>query len=111
MHIAAEKSGICQAQSVIVGTKTCAGPLDFLETVQEVGIKGGQLSRYKGLGEMNPNELWHTTMDPSVRTMQQVSIKDGERAEQTFSDLMNENVSARRKLIEDMCAGATNIDI
>lgn len=111
MRIAAEKSGICQAQSVIVGTKTCAGPLDFLETVQEVGIKGGQLSRYKGLGEMNPNELWQTTMDPSVRTMQQVSIKDGERAEQTFSDLMNDNVSARRKLIEDMCAGATNIDI
>jgi DNA gyrase subunit B len=111
MRQAAEKAGLCDSSDVLVGAKNCPGPLTFLAAVQETGIKGGQLSRYKGLGEMNPEELWQTTMDPQARTLHQVRIEDLDRADQTFSDLMADNVGARRKLIEDMCAGATNLDI
>jgi DNA gyrase subunit B len=111
MRQAAQTAGLTTGGKVIIATKECTGPLSFLQSIQEVGLKGAQLSRYKGLGEMNPQELWSTTMDPSVRTLHRVTIEDAERADSTFADLMADNVAARRKLIEDMCAGATNLDI
>lgn len=111
MRQAAQTAGLTTGGKVIIAAKECTGPLSFLQSIQEAGLKGAQLSRYKGLGEMNPQELWSTTMDPSVRTLHRVTIEDAERADSTFSDLMADNVAARRKLIEDMCAGATNLDI
>jgi DNA gyrase subunit B len=76
-----------------------------MEAIRKVGTKGAQVSRYKGLGEMNPNELWETTLDPAVRSLYKVEVGDAEAAETIFSDLMADNVSARRALIEKMCAG------
>lgn len=111
MRAAAEKAGLCEAADAKVADVLCPGPLSFLEAIQQSGLKGAQLSRYKGLGEMNPEELWQTTMDPAARTLQKVRIEDAQRADETFSDLMADNVSSRRKIIEDMCAGATNLDI
>ena len=87
------------------------GPGSFLEALTAAGSKGASVSRYKGLGEMNPDELWETTMDPRTRTLHRVTIKDAEEASSTFSDLMADNVSARRALIEQMCAGGAVLDI
>jgi DNA gyrase subunit B len=76
-----------------------------MEALRAVGSKGAQVSRYKGLGEMNPSELWETTLDPSVRALYRVDVLDAATAETIFTDLMADNVSARRALIEKMCAG------
>ncbi len=87
------------------------GPISFMEALRGTGAKGAQVSRYKGLGEMNAEELWETTMDPARRSLHRVRIEDIETAEATFGDLMADNVSARRKLIEDICGGDSRIDI
>jgi DNA gyrase subunit B len=82
-----------------------------MDALREIGQKGAIVSRYKGLGEMNPDELWETTMDPTKRTLHRVRIEDCEMAEKIFSDLMADNVSARRALVEKMCAGDAQIDL
>ncbi len=96
---------------IVIGGKPVYGPLSFMEALRQIGQKGAAVSRYKGLGEMNAEELWETTMDPSVRTLHQVRIGDAEAANAIFSDLMADNVSARRALIEEMCAGDETLDI
>jgi len=87
------------------------GPISFMEALRATGAKGAQVARYKGLGEMNADELWETTMDPTRRSLHRVRIEDAEMAEMTFSDLMADNVAARRKLIEDICGGDNRIDV
>ena len=94
-----------------VGGDKVHGPVSFLEALRSAGSKGAAVSRYKGLGEMNPEELWETTMDPRTRTLQRVTVEDAEKASLTFGDLMADNVSARRALIEEMCAGDAVLDI
>lgn len=85
------------------------GPAAFYDRVLEAGRKGLQVSRYKGLGEMNPEQLWETTLDPNARTLLQVKVADAAKADEIFSTLMGDVVEPRREFIQDN-ALKSNID-
>lgn len=87
------------------------GPLSLLELVLERGRKGFSIQRYKGLGEMNPEQLWETTLDPEVRTLLQVRIEHLDEASEIFSTLMGDIVEPRREFIQDNALSVRNLDI
>ena len=84
---------------------------DLLDYLLIEGKKGISIQRYKGLGEMNPDQLWETTMDPSKRLMYQVKIGDAEQADMIFSLLMGEDVEPRREFIQNNALEVTTLDI
>ena len=86
------------------------GPIDLLKSVLAEGEKGLTLQRYKGLGEMNPEQLWETTLDPEARTLLQVKIGDLAEADDIFSKLMGDVVEPRREFIQQNALSVENLD-
>jgi DNA gyrase subunit B len=84
---------------------------DVLDYVKAQSAKGMHIQRYKGLGEMNPHQLWDTTMDPEKRTVLQVALEDAAGADELFTVLMGDQVEPRRKFIEDYAHQVKNLDV
>ena len=89
---------------------TIYGPVDLFEAVTDAGRKGVALQRYKGLGEMNPGQLWETTLDTNERSLLQVKIKEVDEADDIFTKLMGDVVEPRREFIQDNSLSA-NVDV
>ncbi len=87
------------------------GPRTLLDAIYEAGKKGISMQRYKGLGEMNPEQLWETTLDPDVRTLLQVKVGEVTEADEIFSKLMGDVVEPRREFIQENALSVANLDV
>jgi len=92
-------------------TLPITGPVDLVDRVMEAGRKGVSIQRYKGLGEMNPGQLWETTLDPNARALLQVRVSHADEAEDVFSTLMGDIVEPRRDFIVENALKVANLDI
>ncbi|HSV26417.1 MAG TPA: hypothetical protein VLH60_00855, partial [Sedimentisphaerales bacterium] len=84
---------------------------DICSAVRQIGGKGVEIKRFKGLGEMNAEQLWETTMDPARRTLVKVKVEDAGEADRLFSILMGDDVVKRRNFIREHALEVQNLDI
>jgi DNA gyrase subunit B len=87
------------------------GPSGMVEAIMEIGRRGIEVNRYKGLGEMNPDQLWETTLDPDARSLLLVRVNHEDDAEETFSTLMGDLVEPRREFIQSNALSVANLDV
>ncbi len=100
------------ARLLVKGAPTMiTGPIGLIDTIMAEGKKGVTVQRYKGLGEMNPEQLWETTLDPGARSLLQVKIEHGEEAGEIFSTLMGDLVEPRRDFIQQHALEVANLDV
>jgi len=91
--------------------KPAARPSALFEAIRDFGAKGLSIQRYKGLGEMNPQQLWETTLDPDARSLLQVQVKEADEADEMFTKLMGDLVEPRRAFIQDNALNVANLDV
>ncbi len=88
-----------------------SGPTEFVSAVHAAGRKGVSVSRYKGLGEMNKDQLWETTLDRDARSLLQVKIREADEADDIFVKLMGDVVEPRREFIQENALNVANLDV
>ncbi|HEY4169289.1 MAG TPA: DNA topoisomerase (ATP-hydrolyzing) subunit B [Reyranella sp.] len=112
--LAPELQGIYRRPGTFVSKDkeiTISSPTGLFAAVLEAGRKGVTIQRYKGLGEMNPDQLWETTLDPEARTLLQVKINHADEADEIFATLMGDVVEPRRDFIQDNALKVANLDV
>ena len=93
------------------GSQVIHGPTELFEAVLSLGRKGATIQRYKGLGEMNPDQLWETTLDPEARNLSQVTVSHADAADNLFTTLMGEDVEPRREFIQTHALDVEHLDV
>ncbi len=113
-EMAGELQAIYHRPAVLVAGERenrITGPIRLMTNVLELGRKGLSVQRYKGLGEMNPEQLWETTLDPNVRSLLQVKVSQAQEAGKVFSTLMGDMVEPRRDFIQSNALKVVNLDV
>ena len=90
---------------------SCHSIAEVVSFFKELGMKGIEVQRYKGLGEMNPDQLWETTLDPEFRSLLKVKIDDAQRADEIFEELMGDDVDKRKIFIQSNAEKVVNLDV